>query len=72
MIISKVKIKFRDDKVKEYVCYDTPTIGNAWVTLYTESRKSLERIMLPMEGIAEIKYWYEKQNNRLRRHPRNK
>lgn len=66
MIIIKVKIKFRDDKVKEYICNDNPGFGAAWLTLYTlRGKKSLERIILPMEGIAEITYWYENKTKKI-------
>ena len=60
MIRIKVEVTFRDDKSKTYVCYDNPTVGASWITLYTHDReKSLERVMLPLEGIKEINYWYE-------------
>lgn len=60
MIVIKVKVKFRDDKEKIFTCCDNPSIGTAWITVYPyENKKSLERIMMPLEGIAEITYWYE-------------
>ena len=64
MINVKVKIKFRDDKIKEYECYDTPYASSSWVTLYLRGKNSMERLMLPMEGIAEINYYYYEAKNR--------
>ncbi len=64
MINVKVKIKFRDDKIKEYECYDTPYASSSWVTLYLRGKNSMERLMLPMEGIAEINYYYYAAKNR--------
>lgn len=59
MINIKVKIKFRDDKIREFECYDTPYTGSDWVTLYIVSNNSMERLQLPLAGIAEINYYYE-------------
>ena len=59
MIVVKVKVKFRDDKTKEFVCCDNPVVSQGWLVLYPVSgKKSLERLMLPVEGIAEIGYSY--------------
>ena len=61
MIKIKVEITFRDDKTKKYLCYDTPSVGASWITLYTHDReKSLERVMLPLEGIKKINKMKEK------------
>lgn len=62
----KVLIVFKDDKEKEYLCSDTPYFGNAFLTI-TPYINPLDRILIPIEGIAEIYYSYDIIKKRTKR-----
>ena len=48
-----LKIKFRDDKVETFECFDIPYVGDKWITIYLIDRS---RKIIPSEAIAEINY----------------
>lgn len=48
----KVTILYKDDKTKTYICVDYPSVGE-WIWL---CMPNLERLIIPKEGVAEIKY----------------
>jgi len=57
-VVIIVEVTYRDDKKKTYRCGDMPFMGAGWLNLYPAGNRT-RRIMVPVEGIAEVDWWVE-------------
>ena len=54
-----VDVTFRDDKTKKIACWDTPSMGGDWVTIYPKTRTPMGREAIPAAAIKDISWDYK-------------
>ena len=55
----RLKIKFRDDTKKEYICVEYPSVGESWVTIFLAEENNTKRVILRSETIETIEWYVE-------------